>query len=530
MRLQRSKENVLFIGFIGAALFAVLVSQILRSATHSQVPAAPKSNVIVTENENLGTSRWQIPEGEGSTTQIQAYASATSISPGQRLTFYVSTQIEGTDYSIGFYRLGWYGGLGGRLMSFQDNLVGHAQGYYDSSTHQLINCTSCHVDPQTGLIEANWKPSYTLTVPSDWTTGVYLAKLTDANHMQTYVPFDVRGNAHSTYVLVTPDTTSEAYNNWGGSSLYEYQSNNVLTGGLSMGEKVSFDRPYVPAFGANYVLLYELNTIRWLEREGYDVSYISNVDLHDDPAQLLQHRAYLSIGHDEYWTKEMRDGVVYARDHGVGLAFLGADSIYWQMRFEPDSAGVHDRTVVCYKVSSGVDLNRDPFYGKDNSRVTTTWRDPLLNLPENAVVGVMFSNLNKETNFPWQVSPQASSPLLVGTGLQPGRAYGCGLVGYEWDKVYNNGFSPAGLQVLSVSHVISTTNHADVSNSTYYIAPSGAMVFATGSVYWARALDSYRFTGGDPACIGQNAPIPPMEELMAHVMAALVVTHPSLHL
>src|ERR1700730_3125963 len=117
MRLQWNRGNVAFFGVIGVALLAVIVSLFYWPFSHSQpLIAAPTNNVIVTENENLGTNGWQIPQGEGSTTQIQAYASATSISPGQRLTFYVSTQIEGTDYSISFYRLGWYGGLGGRLM------------------------------------------------------------------------------------------------------------------------------------------------------------------------------------------------------------------------------------------------------------------------------------------------------------------------------------------------------------------------------------------------------------------------------
>src|ERR1700730_17388949 len=203
---------------------------------------------------------------------------------------------------------------------------------------------------------------------------MYLAKFTDANHWQSYAPFDVRGNLHSRYIIVTADTTNEAYNTWGGNSLYGPDPANESSG-LLRAVKVSFDRPYVQSFGA--VLQFGLNAIHWFEQQGYDLSYISSVDLHEDSAQLLQHRAYISIGHDEYWTKEMRDGVQNARDHGVGLAFMEADAAYWQMRFEPDSAGVADRTVVCYKVSSGQDLKRDPLYGKDNKRVTALWRDPL---------------------------------------------------------------------------------------------------------------------------------------------------------
>ena len=527
MRLQLNRENVLFFGFLGVVLLAVISSQVLWPTPHSQVPAAASSNVIVNENEHIGTTSWQIPATEGATTQIQAYASATSISPGQQLTFYVSTQVEGTPYTIDFYRLGWYGGLGGRFMGERANQIGQVQGYYDQRAGLLVNCHSCLVDIRTGLVEARWQPSYTLTVPADWTTGLYLAKFTDANHMQTYAPFDVRGNAHSTYVVVTADTTAAAYNNWGGNSLYGYNSNSAETNGLGRGVKVSFDRPYNQGFGSGYALLFETDAIHWFEREGYDLSYIGSVDLHEAPAQLLQHRAYLSIGHDEYWTKEMRDGVESARDHGVGLAFMEADASYWQMRFEPDGAGVPDRTIVCYKVSTGPDLKRDPFYRKDNTRVTALWRDPLLNRPENSLIGIMFSNVNQQMNFPWQVDSEATSPLLNGTGLRPGQAYGCGLVGYEWDHVFTNGASPPGLHVLGVSRTLSATNHADFSNTTYYIAASGAMVFATGSVYWARGLDGYRFSGGDVTCAGQNTEIPAMQKLMEHVMAALAITHSS---
>jgi len=525
MKLHLSRKNILFLVTIGVALLVLLFSLFLRPSVHSQVPATHISNIIVKENAHPGTSDWQIPGNKGAITQIQAYASATSVSPGQMLIFYVSTKKEGTPYSIGFYRLGWYRGLGGRLMSLQANQIGHAQGYYDPSTERLIGCTSCHVDTQTGLVEANWRPSYTLTIPSDWITGVYLAKFTDANDLQTYVPFDVRGNSQSLYVAVTSNTTYAAYNNWGGYSLYPYNSLN--TNGLGRAVKVSFDRPYSGWNGSGHVLIYEADAIHWLERQGYDLSYISSVDLHADPAQLLQHRAYLSLGHDEYWTKEMRDGVEYARDHGVGLAFLGANAAYWQMRFEPDSAGIPNRTIVCYKVATASDdLERDPLYGKDNTRVTATWRDPILARPENALIGIMSSGLtDQQHGFPWRVSSVANSALLDGTGLQPGQQYGCDLVGYEWDRVFTNGATPAGLQVISASQTENSDNNKpDISNTTYYIAPSGALVFATGSVYWTKSLDSFRFSM-DNLCTGQDIVIPGMQKMMAHVMNELVTNH-----
>ena len=484
------------------------------------------SNAIVRENALQGTTDWQIPDGHVASTQIQAYASSTSVLPENMLTFYVSTQKENTSYSIGIYRLGWYNGLGGRLERFEEHLSGHAQGYFDNAQHKLVSCTTCRVDLHTGLVEAYWQPSYTLTIPASWTTGVYLAKFVDMDGMQTYTPFDVQGNTSSTYVAVTPDTTYEAYNRWGGSSLYAtYEPNGTDVGNLGRGVKVSFNRPYVPGNGSAQVLSGEADALHWLERQGYDISYISDIDLQENPTQLLHHRAYLSLGHDEYWTKEMRDGVEHARDSGVSLAFLGANDAYWQMRFEPDSAGGVDRTIVCYKVQTQQNnLNMDPFYQTDRTRITAQWRDPVLARPENALIGIMSSSLNQQQSFSWQVSTRALSPLLNGTTLQPGKAYGCDIVGNEWDRVFNNGATPSNLQVLSESPTVDYRNIADVSNTTYYVAPSGAMVFDAGSIYWTIALDNYRFDV-DKTCASQNLAVPEIQNLMAHVMNALIVKH-----
>lgn len=493
---------------------------------HQPTPqVATTSTDILRENALHGTSSWQIPSGKAASTEIEAYASATSVLPGQTLTFYVSTQKEGTSYSIIIYRLGWYGGLGGRLMTSQGNQIGFAQGYYDPHTHRLVGCGSCRVDKQTGLVEARWLPSYSLNVPSGWPTGVYLAKFTDSNGMQTYAPFDVRGNPHSTYVAVTTDTTYAAYNDWGGYSLYQ-AIDNLETDGLGRGVKVSFDRPYNRGNGSGDILLFEINAIHWLERQGYDLSYISSIDLHEDPAQLLQHRAYLSLGHDEYWTKEMRDGVEHARDQGVGLAFLGANTAYWQIRLEPDSTGNLDRTVVCYKVLTRQnDLARDPFYGKDNTRVTSQWRDPVVKRPENSMIGIMYSSLTlPQHGFPWRVNPQTTSPLLADTGLQAGHSYGCDIVGNEWDRAFDNGATPARLQILGLSPTVNSAHTDDISLTTYYVASSGAMVFAAGAIYWTKALDNYRFLQ-EGSCDDQQLVVPGMQKLMVHVMDALVIHH-----
>lgn len=534
MRLRLVGSVALLIVLIGVvsalAFFGPSFLSPVNSAYTGSQPAKVSSNVIERENAQLGTNSWQIPSDRAASTQIQAYASATFAQLDKKLTFYVSTQLEGTHYWIDFYRLGWYDGDGGRLMSSTSEQVGHAQGYYDESTHQLVGCGLCLLNKKYGLVEANWQPSYTLTIPSNWTTGVYLAKLTDANGMQTYVPFDVLGSPNSPYVVVTPDTTYAAYNDWGGYSLYSASASQLDESnvpGKTKADKVSFDRPYTREYGSSQVLDFEVNAIRWMERRGYDVSYISNVYLHNNPRQLLHHRAYISLGHDEYWTKEMREGVERARDSGVGLAFSGANASYWQMRFEPDSAGVADQTVVCYEVStSQKDLARDPLYRKDNSRVTAAWRDPVLARPENALIGIMYSGYTShQLGFPWIVSPTANSLLLNGTGLKAGQQYGCDQVGYEWDRIFNNGATPAGLQVLAKSNTLNYASQPDTSNTTYYIAKSGALIFATGSIYWTTALDSYR-PHPDKSCPSDSLVVPGIQKLMANVMEALEFTHP----
>lgn len=495
-------------------------------------PGAPPPSIKV-ENSYPGTTGWRIPFAATNSTQIQAYAGATSVSPKQPLTFYVSTQVPSLPYSVYIYRLGWYGGKGGRLM-YASKHFGQAQGYYDPISEKLIGCSTCFQDPKTHLIEANWRPSFSLTIPTYWVTGVYEATFADAYGVQAAVPFVVRGNPSAAYVVVIADNTTAAYNHWGGYSLYtgpDYKSK-------SRAYAVSFDRPEP---GWSYLggngLPYEIDAIRWMERQGYDLSYISSVDLDEHPEQLLKHRAYISLGHDEYWSFAMRNGVENARTHGVGLLFFGADDAYWQIRYAPDSLGHPDRRIICYRKAT-----LDPLYGKENALVTVQWRQAPVNRPENALIGIMYlSNRTSPPGFPWVVSPTASSPLLKGTGLMPGNSYGCDLVGNEWDTIFENGATPPGLTVLASSPVISYVQKKQISNTTYYIAPSGAFVFASGSTFWNYALDDLRMWDTSNMalalqahpCLGRSHAVPGIQKLMANVMQALIVRHPhglALHL
>src|ERR1700676_2311254 len=168
---------------MGSVLATLLLYPDLLSSVNTysapagqQATTANFANPIVRENAQPGTLAWQIPFGRAATTQVQAYANATSVISGGTIVFYVSVQTEGTPYSIDIFRLGWYEGFGGRLMTSIGDQIGHAQGVYDSLHHRLIGCYKCRTSLTTGLVEANWSPSYDLVVPSSWTTGIYLAK------------------------------------------------------------------------------------------------------------------------------------------------------------------------------------------------------------------------------------------------------------------------------------------------------------------------------------------------------------------
>jgi hypothetical protein len=460
------------------------------------------SNPIATENNLTGTTAWQITQT--ATIQLQAYADRLSLAPGQTITFFVSTQVAGTGYTVSIFRLGWYGGAGGCLKATISGLSGQAQGYWNASTQTLVNCPTAIIDNTTHLIEAGWAPSCSWTVPTSAVTGVYLAMFTDANGYQAILTFVVTGNSMADYAVLRADTTEVAYNGWGGWSLYTNPG---------VGVKVSLNRPLATP-GNSGVLNYELACIRWLERQGYNLSYLTHVDVYTNASALLSYKAVLIAGHNEYWTKEVRDRMEQASTSGLGLAFLGANDSYWQMRFESDHAGNSNRTIVCYKVQSTPNtLSNDPISGVDNTRVTAQWRDPVLGRPENTMIGIMYTSYNTNTYVTWTVDPAATSPHLTGTGLTPGQSYGSDLVGYEIDTVFAGG--PNNLQIIGSSAFMDVYSHALVSNTTTFIATGGALVFASGSIGWTYALDTYRYGGSGTA-------VPGIQQLMAHIMTALI--------
>ncbi|MDZ8188214.1 MAG: DUF4082 domain-containing protein [Nostoc sp. ChiSLP02] len=457
----------------------------------SAIPANP--NPIYLENQNPGTTDWKlVNRGSG---EIAGYASATSVNKGGSLDIKVSLAQPG-QFSIDVYRLGYYGGKGGRLMKSSGLLNGTTQA-------------ACTIDPDTRLVECNWTTSYVLQVGNNWTSGIYVAKLTDqASSKIAHVWFVVRDDSSTADILFQSAVSCVlAYSTMGGYSLYSFNS----IGG-QRAYKVSYDRPfsqatYQESYEADTPLRWEYNMVRWLESLGYDVTYTDNMQVHTNGQRLLSHKVFLSVGHDEYWSKEMRDAVEVARNSGINLGFFSANTCYWRVRFESSTIAAGqlkpNRVMACYKQ----DWTLDPVAQQQGPLAATNkFRSVQNQRPENALLGVMYgSDLDIYGGFNFVVS-NSSDPYYANTGLQNGNQLSL-LVGYEWDFIVNNGSTPPGLVTLSQSPVqpaallpnfdeppgeeaLPANQNFTISHSARYTAASGAKVFASGTIQWAWGLDS----------------------------------------
>lgn len=450
-------------------------------------------NPVSNENELPGAVDWGLVS-PATQREIEGYPSSPSVAPGGALRIFAST--ASARYTVAVYRLGWYQGKGARLVLPAIERDGHLQ--------------ITPAPDADGLVECAWTDPYELTVPAQWVSGMYLAKLTTKDTgKQSYVPFVVRDDTRvATYLVQSSVTTFQAYNNWGGRSLYDFNS-----AGDVRAERVSFLRPYAlglnpqsaAGVGAGEIITnlqgaaqtgpmgWEYPMVRFLEREGYDVSYTTNLDVHRDPYVVAKHRVFVSVGHDEYWSHEMRDHVEHARDHGsTSLAFLSGNVSYWQMRLEPGKGGAPDATMRCHK-----DDVSDPLSaGADAHRTTVRFGNPLVARGEEGLGGLAFQDFGMNGDL---VVADPKSWLFAGTGLAAG-AHVTGLLGYE---VEGSPEPPlAGVRRVTRSPWSTPQPTSGVSDSAVRALPSGAETFAAGTIQLAWGVDDYRPTGVTQPAVG----------------------------
>ncbi len=371
---------------------------------------------------------------DGGDAAIEGFTTEFSVNLGETVHFKIKT--SGT-YTMDIYRLGHYQGMGARRV---DSVTPVPREQPDD----------CITRPETGLVDCdNWQESASWTVPSDLVSGVYFALLarTEDPTQRNHVVFVVRDDSsHSDLLVQTSDTTWQAYNSWGGNSLY---------GGQPAGRayKVSYNRPFrsrsVGTNGRDFLFGAEYPMIRFLERNGYDVSYFSGIDSDRYGPLIRSHKVFVSSGHDEYWSGQQRGNVEAARDAGVHLAFFSGNEMLWKTRWEEsaDGTGTPYRTLVSYK-ETHANAKIDP------APVSTgTWRDPRFGpdggKPENGLTGTI-----------WQVNccsyamkvPAADGAMrlwrdtaIANLELGTTAALSSETLGYEWDGDLDNGARPRGL-------------------------------------------------------------------------------------
>jgi len=530
------------------ALLCLLSLAAQQAARAASVCDSGNVNPIIIENcrsdPTTWSSAWRVERAHFlyDTRILAGYASSQSVNIGSTIHFYVRAPQSG--FSIKVYRLGWYGGAGGRLVA----------------STQVANSPpqpQCHWQDG-GTVNAyftcsNWRVSYSLSVPSGWTSGIYIASIRSlappaGTHLRAYahdIVFVVRDDArHADFIYQQPVATEQAYNSYFyGPGLYD---GHTVSGHRVPVAKASFERPF-DALDNLQFYRFELPFIFWLESEGYDTVYTTDLDTHRRATPLsAQFKALIVSGHPEYWSRPMYDAIESARDAGVHLGIFGGNAIYWQMRLEDETAAPGDEThatservMVVFRHpyppdDSGLgDPNPDP------ALQTIYWRDFPVLRDEEAVVGVHFTHPFYCTEHvadwatPGTVAPDgtqtppvlrvAPQPFVVsdatswaydGTGLREGdsisNVYGQEVDAFEppaaippCDRssadppsrppAYRSGSftvlasSPFTHVVFDGSQVIRQPTVAPV-NSVLYQACSGAWVFGAGDIMWGNVL------------------------------------------
>jgi hypothetical protein len=470
---HRMNRRDLLKGAAGAGLgmaLGPLASSILAESALAQ------PDLIRAENEKAGTTDWMLsktqvdPKAKYRCPWIEGYCSRTSLRPGELLEIMVSTNPP-SPFVIDLYRLGYYGGKGGRHLGQLGPFKGRRQP-----------------DPEIGeerLRECLWEPATKIVIPKDWVSGVYLGKLTaEKEGLQSYVIFIVRDDRACDFLFQSSDTTWSAYNRWPSTwSLYDDGTNDEDMY-VGPGVRVSWDRPYGKyrqvldqplSQGSGSFLLWEFPLAYWMEREAYDVSYISNVDTHADGKGLLRAKAWLSVGHDEYWSLEMFDNVKAAVAAGVNAAFFSGDICWGVIPFLPSGSGAPHRVI-----------SRIGMFGPIDERDLEYWPELLkfkLHAPTEATL-IGARNIYPYNGTADWICTDESHWIYEGTGMRKGDTIP-GLVGFEW---MGHPAEIPGLRVVARGIVRKRSGQEGEYTATIYPGPKENFVFNAASIWWSDGL------------------------------------------
>ena len=449
----------------GARAPVAVVNKTLPSGV--MVPTAPW---LMAENAKPGTLNWICNHNQPEHA-LEGFASQVSAVPGDDVAVFVNTTARAVQVQA--YRMGYYQGLGGRLIVQTDFVPAQVQA-------------APVVTPFLGTVTCPWTPTLTLNITTDWLPGCYLLKLVGDGSEEQFVPLTIRDDASmAAYVFQNSVTTWQAYNLWGSYSLYYGPDSKGRSTFGNRARAVSFDRPYPQtwASGAADFVGNELPLLFHLESLGLDMTYWTDIDLHTRPQLLTNHRCLFSLGHDEYWSTPMRQSATLANASGVNLAFLGANACYRQIRLQPTSVGPN-RLQVCYK-----DAGEDPIASQQPALTTVNWNQAPVDNPESTLIGSMYQSVGAKADM---VVTDASSWFYDGCNLNDGHTFSSVILG-EYDRYVPSLPGPHNADVLAHSPVPGQANWSDI---TYYTAPgNGGGVLASGSASFVSLLGN---TGAIP--------------------------------
>jgi hypothetical protein len=433
-------------------------------------------SLITEENAKPGSTDWQLTrmrlDASGFRSPlIEGYCSRQSVRAGETLEIFVSTK-PSARFKIEIFRTGYYGGKGARLMTELGPFEGKEQPVPEVGEKRLREC--------------RWAKTTMLTIPADWVSGVYLGRLTtlpaskEEPYWQSYIVFIVTDDRKADLLFQCSDNTWQAYNRWpDNDSLYTDPKGNQ-----GSTADVSFDRPYAnyaqiytnpQSVGSGEWLCFEFPAAYWLEKEGYDVTYCSNADM-ITPDHGLKCKAFISIGHDEYWDLRQYQSVEKMRDAGVNLLFLSGNSVCWVTPFSPNTAGEPNR-----RIFRGGPYGGDYKYAVDREKDYGPY--PHRGPDEGYLMGVR--NIDPVNGGGDWFCTKPKHWMFEGTGMKKGDAIP-GMIGWEY-----HGDAPRdlpGLEIVASGTCWQGGRNPQQWEAVLFEGPKNNFIFNASTIWWAQGL------------------------------------------
>ncbi|MFG6495396.1 cell wall-binding repeat-containing protein [Fictibacillus sp. UD] len=384
---------------------------------------------------------------------LEGYSDKISYFPGE--TVQLKVHAPNNRYSVSFFR------HGEEINSYFQTgyMTGNSQRYFTDSYRA----------------GAFWKTSYSYKLPTNWPTGMYSAKLSDGTN-EFHVTFIIKEKTpqRDDIAVLASTNTWEAYNNWGGKSLYSYS---YVNGTRKYNEVVSSNRPNpgaIPTGNEGHLANGERHILSWLEKNNHPYSMITEFDLHNYPSLLNSYKTLIISTHSEYWSTSMYKGLENFLKRGGNVLYLSGNGIYWKVALKGNQIEVKK------------DGGNHSFTSEKGGNLYK------IGMPETALVGVGYRSTGFSIPAPYKVINNShwifsntgikKGELIGRTGLNKVNGSNGGASGWETDQV--DRYTPKNYVLLAKG----TNTSGAGADMIYYDHPGGGGVFSTGSITFGGSL------------------------------------------